>query len=54
MTLNITTFRELCRRASIEKDPAELATLKEALRFMLQSEGVQLCRVQWTPSQKPN
>ena len=29
----------------IEKDPAELATLKEALRFMLQSEGVQLCRV---------
>jgi hypothetical protein len=52
--LNIEAFRELCRRASIEKDPAQLATIKEALRFMLHSEGIQLCRVQWLATQKPN
>ena len=52
--LNIESFRELCRRVSIEKDPAELATLKEALRFMLQSEGIELYRVQRTPIGKPN
>ena len=38
--LNIEAFRELCRKASIEKDPAKLEILKDALRIMLRFEGV--------------
>jgi len=52
--MNIAEFRHLCHKASIETDAAKLAVIKDALRLMLQSEGIQLCRVQWTPSGKPN
>jgi len=37
---NIEAFQGLCRRASIEKDPAELEKLKDALRIMLRFQGV--------------
>jgi hypothetical protein len=42
--LNIEVFQDLCRRASIEKDPAELETIKDALRFMLHTEGIEMFR----------
>ena len=37
---DLKAFQELCRRASIETDPAELEKLKDALRIMLRFEGV--------------
>ena len=37
---DLTAFQELCRRASIETDPAELEKFKDALRIMLRFEGV--------------
>ena len=37
---NLQAFQNLCRRASIEADPAELEVLKDALRVMLRFEGV--------------
>jgi hypothetical protein len=52
--LNTESFRELCRKASIETDPAKLAFLKDALRLILQAEGIQLYRVQRTPIEKLN
>jgi hypothetical protein len=50
--LNIEAFQELCRRASQEKDPAELETLKETLRFMLKTEEIELCDAQRIPVPK--
>ena len=35
-------FQELCRKASVETDPAELELLKDALRIMLRFEGVEV------------
>jgi len=32
--LNIDAFRDLCRKASIEKNPAERDNLKDALRLI--------------------
>src|SRR5437667_11301720 len=40
--------------ASIETDPAKRTVIKDALHLTLQAERIQLCRVQWTPSGKPN
>jgi hypothetical protein len=45
---------DLCRRASIEKDSAELETIKDALRFMLHTEGVEMFRFEKKPCLKPN
>jgi len=39
---NLEAFQNLCRRASIEKEPAELETLKDALRIMLRFDGVEV------------
>ena len=50
----IEAFQDLGRRASIEKDPAKLEELKKALRFMLQSEGIEMERLEKKPSIKPN
>ena len=52
--LNEEAFRDLCRRAALEKDPAKLEDLKNALRFMLRTEGVELDRVEKKPGLKPN
>src|SRR6266581_4156370 len=41
MDAKLEAFRDLCRRASIETDPAELESLKDALRFMLRSEEIE-------------
>jgi len=37
---NLEAFQNLCRRASVETDAAELETLKDALRIMLRFDGV--------------
>ncbi len=42
MDAKLEAFRDLCRKASIETDPAELESLKDALRFMLHSEEIEL------------
>jgi hypothetical protein len=47
--LNIEVFQDLCRRASIEKGPAELETIKDALRFMLHTEGIEMFRFEKKP-----
>jgi hypothetical protein len=52
--LNIEAFQELCRRASQEKDPAELETLKETLLFMLRTEEIDLYVVEKKPRVQPN
>jgi hypothetical protein len=52
--LNIELFRDLCRRAAAEKDPAKLEDLKNALRFMLQAEGIEMERPEKKPGLKPN
>jgi len=52
--LNIEAFQELCRRASQERDPAELEALKEALLFMLRTEEIELCGVERVPIQRPH
>jgi hypothetical protein len=52
--LNIEAFRELCRRAAAEKDPAKLERLKNELTFMLQSEGIEMERLEKKPGLKPN
>lgn len=46
MDAKLEAFRDLCRRASIETDPAELESLKDALRFMLRSEEIELPAVE--------
>jgi hypothetical protein len=51
--LNIEAFKELCRRAAFETNPAELETLKEALLFMLRTEEIELCGAERVPIQKP-
>jgi hypothetical protein len=52
--LNVEAFRDLCYKAFIEQDPAKLEKIKDALRFMLRTDEIQLCRVQRKPAQKPN
>jgi hypothetical protein len=52
--LNIEAFQDLCRRAAIEKDSAELENIKEALLFMLRTEEIELCGVERKPHIKPN
>jgi len=37
---NLEVFQDLCHRAAIEREPAELETLKDALRIMLRFDGV--------------
>ena len=54
LMLNIEVFQDLCRRASIEKDPAELENIKEALLFMLRTEEIELCGVERVPIQRPH
>ena len=51
---NLDAFQDLCRRASIEKDPAELETLKDALRIMLRFEGVAFENTEKKLNLKPN
>ncbi len=46
MDAKLGAFRDLCRKASIETDPAELESLKDALRFMLHSEEIELHAVE--------
>jgi len=52
--LNFDAFRKLCRKASIETDPAELESLKDALRFMLHSEEIELLHAVEKKRLKPN
>ena len=52
--LNVEAFRKLCLRVVVEKDTAKLEDLKDALRFMLLSEGIQLERMETNPGSKPN
>lgn len=52
--LNIEAFQDLCRRASIEKDPAELENIKEALLFLLRTEEIELYGVEKRAELKPN
>ena len=52
--LNIDAFRDLCRRVSIEKNPAERDNLKDALRLMLRTQEVELHRVEKNPGLRPN
>jgi hypothetical protein len=52
--LNIDAFRKLCLRVVVEKDTAKLEDLKDALRFMLLSEGMHVHRVEKSPGSKPN
>ena len=52
--LNIDAFRVLCRKASIEKNPAERDNLKDALRLMLRTQEIELHRVEKNPGLKPN
>jgi hypothetical protein len=52
--LNIEAFQDLCRRASIETDPAELENIKEALLFMLRTEEMELRGIERKPGVKPN
>jgi hypothetical protein len=39
---SLEVFQNLCHRASIESDPAELEVIKDALRIMLRFEGVEV------------
>ena len=52
--LNVEAFRKLCLRVVVERDPAKLEDLKDALRFMLLCEGISLYRVEKSPGSKPN
>jgi hypothetical protein len=39
---NVEVFRDLCRKATAEKDPAKLEQLKDELHFMLQAQAIEL------------
>lgn len=54
MMLNVEVLQDLCRRLSIEKDPAQLEELKQALMFMLRTEEIELLGVERRPRYKPN
>ena len=51
---NIEAFQDLCRRASIEQDPAELEIVKNALRIMLRFDGVSVEPTEKKLNLKPN
>jgi len=51
---DIDTFRALCHKAAIEKEPAKLEKIEDELRFLLRTEEIQVCPVRWKPAQKPN
>ena len=52
--LNIEAFQDLCRRASIETNPAELDKIKQTLQFMFRLEEIELYGVEKNPGLKPN
>jgi len=52
--LNIDAFRELCHRASIEKDPPKRQNLRDALRLMLRTQQIELHHVEKNPGLKSN
>ena len=52
--LNFDAFRKLCRKASIETNPAELENIKQALLFMLRTEEIELHGVEKRLGLKPN
>ena len=52
--LNFDAFRKLCRKASIETNPAELVKLKETLQFMFRLEEIELYGIEENPGLKPN
>ncbi len=54
MDAKLEAFRDLCRKASTEADPAELESLKDALRFMVRSEEIELGHAEKKPGPKPN
>ena len=39
---DLKAFQNLCHRAAVETDPAELEVVKDALRIMLRFEGVEV------------
>jgi len=51
MDAKLEAFRDLCRKASTEADPAELESLKDALRFMVRSEEIELGHAERNPAQ---
>jgi hypothetical protein len=51
--LNFDAFRELCHRASIEKDPAKRDNLGAALQLMLRTQQI-AHRVEKNPGLKAN
>jgi len=52
--LNIDAFRELCHRASIEKDLPKRQNLKDALQLMLRTQQIEAHRVEKNPGLKAN
>jgi hypothetical protein len=52
--LNTPAFRELCRRAFIEKDPTALESIKDALLLMLRAQAIELHAVEKRPGLKSN
>src|SRR5256885_7190213 len=51
--LNFDAFRKLCRKASIETNPAELNKIKETLQFMFRLEEIELYFVEKNPGLNP-
>lgn len=45
--LNIEAFRDPYRRDAIEKDPANLAKIKEEMRVMLGADEIQVDQIHW-------
>ena len=52
--LDLDAFRDLCRRAAAEKDPAKLGHFKNELRCVLQAEGIEMALLEKKPAMKPN
>ncbi|PYV99377.1 MAG: hypothetical protein DMG86_14425 [Acidobacteria bacterium] len=45
--LNLEAFLDLCRRGSIERNPAELKNTKDTLRIILRAEGMEMYGNVW-------
>jgi hypothetical protein len=52
--LNLEAFRDVCNSACIEKDPAKLENIEDALRFMLRTEKTEMYCVEKHPGLRPN
>ena len=52
--LNLEAFLDLCRRGSIERNPAELKNIKDTLRIILRAEGMEMYGIEKHPGLKPN